>query len=182
MYSVVKLGVADVIGDATLSVPEIASALPGTPNEDALLRCLRMCAVQGLFVESAGADQEYKFALTDAGALLQTGVPMQPSMACGMLHWNERPTWEGFLALPDYVAGTSSIPPYEQANGKPIFDFYAENPQSAEPFNQFMTFFQRWGTGCGAGGGAVERLRRQDGRGCGWLVRAAHGSRKRRQP
>jgi len=141
LYAMVKLGVPDIIGADAFTAKEIADKLPGTPNVEMLGRSLRMLeAVTGLFVETGSASGEAKFGLSKAGALLQTGVEGQPSMACGILHWLEKPTWNAWAELPGYIAGEGEVP-YVAANGKGVFDFYAENPESAAPFNEFMTFF-----------------------------------------
>ena len=62
-------------------------------------------------------------------------------MACGMLHWLEKPYWDAWAALPDYIAGESKEVPYKAATGDMVFDYYAKHPESAEPFNEFMSFF-----------------------------------------
>lgn len=106
-----------------------------------LERSLRLLsAATGLFVESASPSGAAAYGLSTTGALLQTGVEGQPSMACGILHWLEKPTWNAWAELPAYIAGEGDVP-YTAANGKPVFDFYAENPESAAPFNEFMSFF-----------------------------------------
>ncbi len=141
LYAVVKLGVPDIIGSQTLTAAKIAAEIPGAPNVEMLGRSLRMLAAStGLFVE---ADQkgEVGFALSKAGALLQTGIEGQPSMACGVLHWLEKPMWDAWAKLPAYIAGETADVPFAAANGGPIFDYYGAHPESAKPFNEFMTFF-----------------------------------------
>lgn len=140
LYSVVKLGVPDIIGADALTAEAIAAKLDGTPNVEMLGRVLRLLsAATGLFEESDSAG-EAAYGLSTTGALLQTGVEGQPSMACGILHWLEKPTWSAWAELPDYIAGTGPVP-YTAANGKGVFDYYAEHPESAAPFNEFMSFF-----------------------------------------
>jgi len=141
IYSIVKLGVPDIIGDGKLSVQQIGAQLPEAVNKDHLQRTLRLLSLHGIFEESAGPDGECLFSLSLAGALLQTKAP-QPSVACGMLHWMEKPMWKSWSELPDVIAGTGShAVPFQLANGVPIFEYYAQHPESAEPFNQFMSFF-----------------------------------------
>lgn len=141
IYAVVKLGVPDIIGDGKMSVEQLGTQLPETLNKEYLQRSLRMLTQAGIFEESAGPDGEHLFSLTDAGALLQTKAP-QPSVACGMLHWMEKPMWGAWAELSDVIAGTAKeAVPFSVANGAPIFDYYAKHPESAEPFNQFMSFF-----------------------------------------
>lgn len=137
MFAMVQLGVPDIIGNKCLSVEQIADKLSGFPNRDALSRCMRIVATTGIFAESAGPDGAARYALTPAGALLQTGL-QQPSLACCYHHVTEKPMWGAFSELPDYVAGTTSTPPFEKFNGAPIFDYYKSHPESGGPFNQFM--------------------------------------------
>lgn len=138
LYAVVKLGVPDVIGDGRLTAPEIVAKLPGRPNEEVLLRCLRLLALKGIFLESASPSGECAFSLTAGGALLQTGLE-QPSMACAVQHWLEKPTWSAWAEVPDLVAGAPAVPtPYERANGMHVFDYYQAHPESANPFNEFL--------------------------------------------
>jgi len=140
LYAMVKLGVPDVIGADRMPAKDIAAQLDGTPNVEMLGRALRLLsAATGLFEECA-VDGEASYGLSTTGALLQTGVEGQPSMACGILHWLEKPTWNAWAELPAYIAGEGPVP-YDAANGMPVFDFYAANPDSAAPFNEFMSFF-----------------------------------------
>ena len=83
LYTVVVLGVPDVIGSGTLSVAEIVSSLGCPVNEDLLLRQLRVAAVEGVLTETAGEPGEFMYSLTVMGKLLQTGAP-QLSIACGV--------------------------------------------------------------------------------------------------
>lgn len=119
-----ELGIPDAIGSTTRSVPEIVARVGGTPNKDALLRCLRLLAVAGVFTESS-RDGVFAYALTDVGALFQTGAP-KPGMACGAHHWIGQPMWESFAELTDYVAGLATAVPFEMAHKKPIYEFYKE--------------------------------------------------------
>jgi len=141
LHAVVKLRVPNVIGDGQLSVKEIAAALPGTPNQEALLRCMRLLATPAadIFEEAKGPGGECVFSLTPTGALLQTGVE-QPSMACGVENWMEKPMWYAWSYFPDLVAGNLDKSPFEFANDKPIFDVYRESPESGEPYSEFMSF------------------------------------------
>jgi hypothetical protein len=141
LHAMVKLGVPNIIGADNLSAEEIAANMPGKPNTEMLGRSLRLLsAATGLFVESAHPSGAAAYGLSTTGALLQTGVKGQPSMACGVLHWLEKPMWNAWSELPAHIAGEGDTP-FTAANGKPVFDFYAENPESAAPFNEFMTFF-----------------------------------------
>eukprot|EP00438_Fugacium_kawagutii_P036827 Skav228627 [mRNA] locus=scaffold2037:537361:538500:+ [translate_table: standard] len=141
LYSITTLGVADVIGDETLSVKEICGRLGGSAREESLQRCLRLLAQNGLFKESAGPNNTYQFSLTAEGALLQTNVPGQPSMACGILHFLEPAMWKAWMQLPDYVAGKSPQGKtcFEVANGDTMWDYYSKHETSSKAFNELMT-------------------------------------------
>ena len=143
LYAMVKLGVPDAIGADTMTPEEIAKALPGKPNVDMLGRGLRLLSVAtGLFIEEATKDDDDKasYSLSTTGALLQTKVEGQPSRPVA-----RRTAREAVLgrraALPDYIAGESKEVPYKAATGDMVFDYYAKHPESAEPFNEFMSFF-----------------------------------------
>jgi len=142
LYTVVALGVPDVIGTRTLSIAEIVSSLACPVNEDLLLRQLRVVAAAGALVESAGEQGEFMCSLTPVGKLLQTGAP-QPSMAGGIKHWMEPPMWSAWSKLPEATFAGSDIP-FREANGCMVFDYYKANPISAKPFNEFMTFLSEY--------------------------------------
>lgn len=141
LYTAVKLGISNIIGDATMSVKDIVAQLPGEPclaNEDALLRCMRMLATQGVFLEVEGQNGECLFALTPTGALLQTGLP-QPCMASGITHLMEGPMWAAWSFLPNFVAGEIDKSPFEAANGQRMFDYHKDHPEIADPFHEFKS-------------------------------------------
>lgn len=102
-----------------------------------------MLALCGLVDEQSSAGGGATYALTSTGALLQTGAP-QPSMACGVLHWMEKPSWAAMGRLPDCVSGKLAAPPYDTVNKAPIFDFYKEHPESARSCAEFMTCLSAW--------------------------------------
>ncbi len=142
LFAAVQLGVPDAIGDAALTIPEIAAALTereGAVEEEYLLRVLRLLGAVGVLDESEGPGGEYAFALSDVGALLQTGVAGQPSLACGVTHLVEPPLWGSWGQLEPALRGGGV--PFAMANGDMIFDYYAKHPESAKPFNEFMSFF-----------------------------------------
>mmetsp|Transcript_14564 Transcript_14564/g.42674 ORF Transcript_14564/g.42674 Transcript_14564/m.42674 type:complete len:226 (-) Transcript_14564:811-1488(-) len=129
LYTVVNLGVPDVLGDETLTVREIVGRLGRAEiNDDLLLRQLRLLATDpagGLFVESVGGEdgREFAYSLGLAGKLLQTGIEGQPSMACAVQHSFEPPLWMAWSKLPEatYGAGESTETPFKAANGADIF-------------------------------------------------------------
>ena len=139
LYTVVVLGVPDVIGSGTLSVAEIVSSLGCPVNEDLLLRQLRLVAAEGVLIETAGERGEFMYSLTSMGKLLQTGVP-QPSIACGIKHFCQPAMWAAWSKLPEATFAGGDIP-FREANGSTLFDYYKANSVSARPFNEFMSFF-----------------------------------------
>jgi hypothetical protein len=152
LYTVTRLGVADLIGSGSLSVAEIVAGVKEHDrnsgkqcyqnlNEDSLFRVMRLLSGTGIFTQTAGPNGEARYSLTPMGALLQTNVPEQPSLACGVLHWTEAPMWNSWGRLHDFVAGTTEngATAFEAANGLPIFQYYQEHPESNDPFNEFMT-------------------------------------------
>jgi caffeic acid 3-O-methyltransferase len=139
LYSTCMLGVPDIIGNGKLSVEQIHSQLPARVNKEFLWRTMRLMSLEGIYDESAGLDGECIYSLTTAGALLQTKAP-QPSAACGIIHWMAKPMWDAWMEVPDAIVGNTSGYPFDVANGMPLFDYYVNHPESAVPFNEFMSF------------------------------------------
>ena len=137
LNAIVQLGIPDIIGDRTLTMEEIVSELDGGSNKEALLRTMRLLCSVGVFYEEQH-NEEVVFGLAPVGALLQTRT-QQPSMASFVLHWTEKPMWDAWAELVDYIAGKHSTTPFEAANGKSLIDFYKDNPQSAQYRNAVAT-------------------------------------------
>jgi hypothetical protein len=142
IYLVVHLGVPNAIGAGCMTVDDIAAKV-GPVDKDTLLRAMRyLCCVPGLFVETSRSGN-CQFSLTNMGALLQTDVPNQPSMACGMLHWVDPPMMNAFAAMTSYAenGGKGSI--FQFANEMPYFDYCKRYPHTAKPFHDMMVFFSQ---------------------------------------
>ena len=138
LNAVVQLGIPDIIGDRKLTMDEIVSEMDGGSNKEALLRTMRLLCSVGVFYEEQ--QNEVVFGLAPVGALLQTRTT-QPSMASFVSHWTEKPMWEAWAELVDYIAGKhSTSTPFEAANGKSLIDFYKDNPQSAQYRNAVAKF------------------------------------------
>ena len=107
LYTVVSLGVPDVIGAGTLSFREIVDSLGCSVNEDLLLRQMRAVASKGVLLESAGENGEFMYSLTPVGKLCQTGTAPHgmPSMACGVEHWIGSDMWSAWGKLPHATYG-----------------------------------------------------------------------------
>ena len=136
LYTVVVLGVPDVIGSGTLSVSEIVSSLGCPVNEDLLLRQLRVVAAEGVLTETAGERGEFMYSLTTMGKLLQTGTS-QPSIGSAVEAFCEPPKWVAWSKLPEATFAGGDVP-FTAANGLQLFDYYKANPVSAKPFNELM--------------------------------------------
>jgi cyclopropane fatty-acyl-phospholipid synthase-like methyltransferase len=89
-----------------------------------------MLASVGVFA----SDGLGKFSLTPVGQLLQEGPGSLRAMT---IHLGERPTWQAWGSLLESV--TTGETAFPLAHGKEVFPYYAEHPESSEPFNQAMT-------------------------------------------
>ena len=69
VYVAARLGIADLLADGALTSTELAAATDTEPTS--LRRLLSALTAAGLLTE----DAEDRFALTEAGELLRTGVP-----------------------------------------------------------------------------------------------------------
>lgn len=128
LYVAAQLGIADLLANGSQSVEALAKATNAHPEN--LYRLLRALASVGVFAEEAGE----KFHLTPLATFLQTGDNTQRAMA---IHIGEQPSWKAWGALLHTVqTGETAFP---HANGIEVFPYYAEHPESAEPFNQAMT-------------------------------------------
>lgn len=152
----VKLGIADVIGDENLSLEQICTKLGTNVNKDALQRTLRLLESAGILEYSEGnCESEWGFfSLSNTGALLQTQVENQPSMACGVLHWTEEPLWNAWMRLPEHIMGkrngehyddnasANNPDPFSRFNGISSDCYYnAETqPESLQYANDFVRF------------------------------------------
>lgn len=140
LYSIVKLKVPDVLGDETLTAAEIKQRLGNDAvREELLCRSLKFLAVStGLFMETT-KDDDFAYSLTSSGALLQTGVDGQPSLACSILHNLEPAAWKSWGAFSAFLEGESKDSPYVSANEMNPFELFATNPESAAAFNEYMS-------------------------------------------
>lgn len=147
LYAVVKAKIPNAIGADTLTVPEINERLTAKVDEKVLLRLLRLLAQpmpgsMNMFKESQ-AKGTFAFSLTTTGALLQTGVEGQPSLACGIHHWSEPFMWNSWAEIPDLLMGKGDEgkSPFVRANNKAVWDVYTHDSESGSYFHEFMSFF-----------------------------------------
>jgi hypothetical protein len=128
MYVAAKLGIADLLKDSPKSCDELATAT-GT-NAPSLYRVLRALASLGVFAET----QPNHFTLTPLAACLQSDTP-NSVRACVILQGEEHyQAWGEFMH--SVQTGGSS---FEHIYGMNLFDYYAQNPESAKIFDESMT-------------------------------------------
>ena len=124
IYVAAKLGIAELLKDGPRSAQELAH-VTGT-NPKALYRLLRALASIGIFAEEQG-----QFSLTPlAECLLDSSTKAMVTMRGEFQYraWGE--------LLHSIQTGESA---FEKVYGKPIFDFFSENPEPGKLFDQAMT-------------------------------------------
>jgi SAM-dependent methyltransferase len=124
IYVATKLGIAELLKDGPKSAQELAHAT-GT-NARALYRLLRALASISIF-----AEEEGRFSLTPlAECLLDPSTKAMATMRGDFQYraWGE--------LLYSVQTGESA---FEKVYGKPIFDFFVENPEPGRLFDQAMT-------------------------------------------
>ena len=128
LYVAAKLGIADLLKDGPRSADELAAATGA--HADSLYRLLRALAGVGVFAEGEGR----RFRQTPLSAPLQSG----PNSARALtIHTCERASWHAWGDLLHSI--TTGETAFAHTHGQEVFPYYAEHPESAEPFNQAMT-------------------------------------------
>jgi len=128
IYVAAKLGIADLLKDSPKSCDELATAT-GT-NAPSLYRVLRALASLGVFAET----QPNHFTLTPLAACLQSDVP--DSFRAFVILLGE----EHYRAWGDLLHGVQTGgSPFENVYGMNLFDYLAQNPESAKIFDESMT-------------------------------------------
>jgi hypothetical protein len=128
IYVAAKLGIADLLKDSPKSCDELATAT-GT-NAPSLYRLLRALASLGVFAES----ELNQFTLTPLAACLQSDVPGSVRAFVIMLGEEHYRAW-GDLLHGVQTGGS----PFEHIYGMNLFDYLAQNPESAKIFDESMT-------------------------------------------
>jgi hypothetical protein len=124
IYVAAKLNIAELLKDGPKSAQELAQATGTNPR--ALYRLLRALASIGIFAEDQG-----RFTLTPlAECLLDRSTKAMATIRGDFQYraWGE--------LLYSIQTGQSA---FEKVYGKPIFDFFAENPEPGKLFDQAMT-------------------------------------------
>jgi hypothetical protein len=129
IFVVAKLGIADLLKDGPRRSEDLAQAT-GT-HAPSLYRVLRLLTAVDLFTEG----EAHSFALTPLGVYLQTDVP--GSLRTMALAYGEKPFWPVWGALLHSVQ--TGEPSFQHVFGRTIFDYYAQHPEEAKLFNDFMT-------------------------------------------
>jgi hypothetical protein len=129
IYVAAKLGIADLLKDGPRRSEDLAQET-GT-HAPSLYRVLRLLTAVDLFTEG----EAHSFALTPLGAYLQTGVP--GSLRTMALAYGEKPFWPVWGALLHSVQ--TGEPSFQHVFGFNVFDYYAQHPEEAALFNDFMT-------------------------------------------
>ena len=145
LYTALQLNIPDILGTNACSLKEICNAIGPTTNADALLRTMRLLTTVGiLHEEQENNNGSILFSLTNTGLLLQrkNNQQGQPNMASCIHHWMERPLWNAWLELPQYIrqdSGTSL--PFDRANDGISSDFFynaQDHPESLKHANAFV--------------------------------------------
>lgn len=126
-----ELAIADHLAAGPLSADELAARTQ--MHAPTLYRALRSLASLGLFTENASRQ----FALTPLGAALKTGAPgFARASILTLAGAPVSAAWENLL----YSVRTGKTG-FEQAHGKPIFQWLAEHPAEAALFGETMIGF-----------------------------------------
>ena len=129
LYTFAKLGIADLLGDRTLSSEELAAAAGVDPR--ALYRLLRTLSTADVVTES----QDHRFSLGPLGETLQSDVP--GSMR-GWTIFSGEPyvlqAWEQIV----YSIRTGQ-PAWDHVHKMPIFEYFGKHPEAEKIFNAAMT-------------------------------------------
>jgi len=124
IYVAAKLGIADLLKDCPRPAQELAQETGTNPR--ALHRLLRALASVGIFAEDQG-----RFRLTPLAACLLD--PSTKAMATMRGEFQYRAWGELLYSI---QTGESA---FEKQHGKPIFDYFSENPDTGKIFDQAMT-------------------------------------------
>jgi ubiquinone/menaquinone biosynthesis C-methylase UbiE len=124
-----KLGVADLVASAPKTAEELAAETGA--HAPSLYRLLRALACVGVFRERADG----RFEQTPVSETLRSdAVGSTRDMA---IFWGEEWHWRvwGYT----YESVLTGEPVWERANGAPVFEHLAQNPEAARVFDRAMT-------------------------------------------
>lgn len=132
LYVMVKLGIADQLGDGQQSAVELAQAVNAHPRN--LERLLKYLVSQGVLTENAGL-----FGLSEVGQCLRKEAPF--GLADGVRLMGQAPWWQAWGSL-DVAVETGAIP-FDQVHGQPLFELMADQPGYRAMFQEWMTTLTR---------------------------------------
>lgn len=129
LHTAAKLGIADLLGDDSLTSNELAEAVGAHP--EALYRLLRAVAALGVLRE----EPDRRFALTEFGAGLRTDHPQSiagwASFVGAPSHWR---AWDDLL----YSVRTGENA-FRHVNGADPWTYRREHPETSADFDRAMT-------------------------------------------
>jgi O-methyltransferase/methyltransferase family protein len=128
IYVAAKLGIADVVGDGSKSVDELANATGS--NARSLARLLRALVALGVLA----AAEDRRFRLTGIGASLQSDMPGSMRSIILTLGEDHYQAWGKLIE-----SIKCDKPAFDEVNGRPLFEYLAENSAAAQTFNEGMT-------------------------------------------
>nr|WP_107909062.1 methyltransferase [Streptomyces chartreusis] len=128
IYAMTALGIPDILKTSSRSAADLSLTLG--VKERYLRQILRLVSTTDLLQ----TENDGRFSLTESGKFLQSG---HPQAAKDFILTLGGPTWYKGLGATLEVLRTER-PGIEIANGKPLFEYYASNPEEAESFNRMM--------------------------------------------
>jgi hypothetical protein len=124
----VRVGLTDEMGDAAKSTTELAAAT--STNEDSIRRLLRALTALGL----ASQEGANRFRLSGLGSYLRSDA--EGSMYPLAMMASDGAMWQAWGAM-EYSLRTGR-PAFDQALGRGLFDYFAENEKVADHFHDTM--------------------------------------------
>ena len=162
VHVLVELRVADLIGDGTRTVAELAAE--SGAHERSLLRVLRAAASVGVFAEGP----ERSFSATPVSDGLRAD---NPRGLLPLVKYNNMDlTWRPFDRIMHSVR--TGEPAFDQVYGRSFFEHLESDPESGEFFERFMMHFSRVVVGRELPGYRLSRFERiaDLGGGDGWFL------------
>src|SRR6267378_769007 len=118
-----QLGVADALADGPLPIDELAVRVEA--DADALRRLLRALISRGIFRER----RDGRYELNSLSDTLRSDAPV--SMKSAARFYGSQEQRERWTLLVDSIRTGNAV--VESLRGKESFDYFAENPERAEP-------------------------------------------------
>lgn len=128
LHAVVKLDIADEIGDQSVSIEKLAQRIKA--NQQNLYRLMRALSSNGFFIEEPEGTFSHNELSQELRKNAESGLRSMlelTQMESMQKAWNQ---------LPESIM--TGVPPFESANGTPIFRYLAQHPKDALIFNQAM--------------------------------------------